>query len=179
MNSDEPNPYAVSDNKNVSLPLSDYPGDIEPTGTFLIVREQANLPNRCVFTNVPTTDHDIVETALKWNGSPFRLSDQQRTCNLRYSVSAEVRRQHTRINTMTALATGIVIIIVLATALSFDMGLTIWVAVIATAAESAFAMRIRRNQRGPLRIADYRDGRFWIQGLSTEFLLAFREELDL
>lgn len=173
---EQPNPYEWSPEAADGIPTG--PG-IEPTGTFLVITTAASLPPRCVFTNAPTNPEDRTTEALKWSGHSFRLSSGEvHECHLDYSVSPEIRTQQWVVKAyQSTMGLGITLVTVLLLIGAEMVGLTLGVGL-------AIVPAVLKLKGYPLEaprlfIADFKDGRFWIKGCDTRFLLTLRTDLDL
>jgi hypothetical protein len=173
---DSQNPYELLPDaelpkaENIPNPLQ----GIEPTGTFLVMPSGVTLPDRCVYTNEPTTSEDIVSETLTWGGKSFRPSLGVRRCEIRYSVSSRIRQQRKlRKRFLISL-----ILLCLALGLWLQSWLMGILLVLLVQGLDNFLSRGTRPSP-PLHITDFRDGRFWVNGCCIQFLLQYREELGL
>ncbi|MFK7817215.1 MAG: hypothetical protein AB8G99_00730 [Planctomycetaceae bacterium] len=175
---DSQNPYEVLPDAVLPTPEkppSTLPEALEPTGTFLVVTSGVTvLPQRCVYSNEPTADESLVQQTLKWSGRSFRPSLGVHRCEIQYYVSAKIRNaRKLRLR---------LLVLWIVPCLAFAVWLQSWLIFALTFLIPHIVekfMSVRTVPAPPLSIADYRDGRFWIHGCCTSFLLQLREELNL
>jgi hypothetical protein len=166
MTTGELNPYAP--------PTEAYHADRNSTsmyvdGKYLVVRSNVTLPPRCVFTNQPIQEHEYHSCSLV--GYPRRrFAWCSAKCAIRFGVHHSLSRREwwtlVVVHGLIFVGLGLVSILIrfddlwmLAT-FGLVMGHTIYV-----------------WRPGDLRIRDYKDGWFWIQGCSDSFLAQLENEV--
>lgn len=151
------NPYAAP-NIVREAPLPQV--DVFVDGNCLVVGRQANLPQRCIFTNEAVWPGDRIRRRLDW-APTFRLVLRHRHCYVSYYVNH--RHRHRQYLTRTLLG-------LLAMAVTWLLGIaSLWVLCLIPVAIVAVP-------RDGMRVAAYRDGRFWITGFGDAFLHSCAQE---
>jgi len=130
-------------------------------GNCIVVGSLAILPQRCIFTGEEVASDDRRRRRLDW-APTFRLVLRHRHCYVSYCVNRRHRYLQYRIRLLFALLAMAATWLVLGN--NF-----LWVLPVIPAVSVAIPM-------DSLRIATYRNGRFWIAGFSAEFLAACAAE---
>lgn len=164
------NPYAVQE---LGPQLSDDSvlKGIAVRGKQLLAAKRAELPHRCVFTNQSTRWLHRATEALVWSGraKAFRLTTK--TCRINFSVCQSIRYRMLQ----TTVAGGLIIagaVFLRFSSLSGAIALAIAVSMLTIGALLAW-----KANAPSLRIVDYEDGRFVIEGCCDEFLQELASEL--
>ena len=127
-------------------------------GQYLVVQNGTHLPQRCVLTNDPATADDRLTRVLDATQS-FKLVIRPQTCLLTYYRKSKPNRPFLR-------GFGGVLILMLVLVSSFFVG-NFAIALIPI----AFWYRdAGRQSLAPLRVANAKDGQFWISGCCKEFI---------
>lgn len=147
------NPYAPP---TVIEELEPERPEISVDGQYLVVRNGAVLPSRCVVTNKPTESAaDRFWRIFEWAPS-FRPVLRRGKCRVSYCVHRDRRYSHYRNRFIMSLALLLLAWLV--------FGNFVW----------WFAILIPINMFGtsvdPLRVKTVKDGYFWIEGCGEQFL---------
>ena len=142
---------------------------------YLVVRNGAHLPPRCVITNAPESDV-YREATFQYPNRFFQFAVSPRRCTVVWAVCEEIHRKHRhRANGKGLIMAGAVVMMFWPTIwLSNQIAGLIWVLLLF----SCFGFAIFywfKGVRGP-ELEKYRDGYFWIKGLNAEFLASLQEE---
>ncbi len=163
------NPYAVTDVDQFKATHQ-----IEVDGDCIVVHSPAELPARCIISNVPTpSNHARLRWNLTWKGKPFRLQLRRKYCDLTFSATRRVRLR-TNANGLADLLM-IPAFALLAIAYSDGISGLVLLGLIAILVGLFAWLRVVAVQ---LKVVDHRDGRFWIRGCSPEFLDQLSNEVN-
>jgi len=156
------NPYSPPETQD-SLPWQNT--DICVDGEYLVLRDGAVLPQRCVLTNQPVKPVDRRQRRFAWAPS-FRLAVRRHRCRVSYCVNSRYRQSQQLLRILGAVAWFVLVIFAyLVVTSSLLMS-----AIFAVAA----AWPLSRHE--PLRIKHAKDGHFWFTGCSSAFLSSCETE---
>ena len=122
-------------------------------GRCIVVNSGTQLPLRCVTTNVDCSHDDLRARLLSYAPS-FRLVVSRRRCRVFRCLSAARRKRHLFVRLL--LAIGILPL------LWFFCGMVIVAGILAT----TLFMALPPDR---LKVVNYRNGEFWIEGFSEDF----------
>ena len=163
---DSENPYAAPDSPGNGV-------EIDVAGSYLIVGRRARLPKRCVFTNQPTGWASWTRPSLRWTGSGGRVV--AKTCDLVHGTCWKLRLQIWQ-----QTIGGFLIILgamgLFVGAIGSNQESALWGGALLAA---GFAVAWWAGDPPKLKVTDYQEGRFWIEGCSAEFLEQLASDLGL
>lgn len=167
-------PQVASPSSKTSVePSVDYYVDLP----YLVVRQGAHLPPRCVVTDAAKP---LVyrQTTFQYPNRAFQFAVYRRTCTVVWAVCEEVHRQIRRRSIGKGMvAMGAVLTLFGGTVFAtHPIAGLIWIVLTLTcfAFGTVFWFRGRRRPD----VAMYRQGYFWIDGISPEFLARLQAEQD-
>ncbi len=137
------------------------PTELFVDGNCIVVGSQADLPQRCIFTDEAVSPTDRRRRRLDW-APTFRLVLRHRHCYLSYCVNRRRRHRQYRSRILLGLVAVGVIWVVLGNQF-------IWVLPIVPIVLASLPM-------DAVRVVAYRDGRFWVTGFSDAFLRSCAQE---
>ena len=161
------NPYAATEvDEWANLP------DIEVDGDCLIVRSQSVLPPRCIVTNEPVSDVPAVRRRLEWRGRTFQFVVSAKRCDLMVFVSRGNRYRLSLSKVVDLLVIGSIVafIVTLCSGVPPSFVVPGMIAILGLAGWLS-------HFRIDLKVVNHVKGRFWIKGISQEFLDQLRDEL--
>ncbi len=150
------NPYSPPETQD-SLPWQNT--DICVDGEYLVLRDGAVLPQRCVLTNQPVKPVDRRQCRFAWAPS-FRFAVRRHRCLVSYCVNSRYRQSQ-----QLPWILGVVawFVLVIFSGLAFFVGAAGWP-----------LWPLSRHE--PLRIKHAKDGHFWFTGCSSAFLSSCETE---
>jgi|GEM_PF-6283507 len=168
MTEQESNPYKAP---QVSV---EHTGHYYVEMPYLVIRNGARLPQRCVITNAPESDV-YREATFRYPNRLFQFAVSPRKCTVVWAVCEEIHRKHRHRTTSKGLiALGAILMMCGPSILTNQIAVLTWVLLLL----SCFGFAIFywfKGVRGP-ELEKYRDGYFWIKGLNQEFLASLQEE---
>ena len=172
MTTQEPNPYKAPQVQETSIKQT---GDYYVEMPYLVVRNGARLPLRCVITNAPESGL-YREAKFRYPNRFFQFAITNRTCKVQWAVSEEIHRKHRHRATGRGLITfGAVLLMFGPTvAVTVPIAGLIWFLFLFVSFGFASFFWFK-GVRGP-ELEKYRRGYFWIKGLGPEFLASLQEE---
>lgn len=135
-----------------------YQPSFRVDGQYLVVQNGTHLPQRCVLTNETATADDRLTRVFDATQS-FKLVIRPQTCLLTYYRKSKPNRPFLR-------CFGWLLILMLVLISSFFVG-NFAIALIPIV---LWYRDVGRQSLDPLRVANAKDGQFWISGCCKEFI---------
>lgn len=156
------NPYAAPD--DTPEPVD---GDLEflVQDDLLIAGQSVFLPDRCIFTNQPTPWRNRVTTRLSWYGRFGQIVIRTKRCRISFALC-----NASRISWRIQKGGGAILFLGVAVLLVTAVGTSLLPKAIAAILIGTGWFMKYRLQSPRLKIVRSENGRFWIAGLSREFL---------
>ena len=153
-------------------------------GRSLIITSGTVLPRRCVKTNVPVMEDDMIRKDLYWCNPLWILTifigvfvvliayyACRKKCIFTYGLAPEVRKKYRLILTIKAFAA-----IAFFLAFLFSTTTHSTTAIVTTLCLFFASLIALPFGNSPLTIKTWNDGRFWIKGCSPEFLASLASD---
>lgn len=169
----DPNPYESPAYEGDRI---QFTGPWHVDGRYLVIRSRTNLPSRCVLTNRPTTDENMIKHRLNW-APLFAFVSRRGRCTVHYALSRKIRKRHTFIRWLPSfLLIGFIILIVLLSLESHPLtrspGLGVLMFFVL-----GISIQFARGF-GPIEINKMRGDAVWLKGCCREYLEQCDREAD-
>ena len=152
----------------------------EADGKALVVVSGTSLPHRCVKSNLPVSDREMVRKELYWCNPLYLLLIFagvliaiivyylcRKKCTLIYGLHQSVRRKY-QIRLLVKVAVTIALFLAMLFSTTTNSGPLIASLIIAF----FVSLIVTALGNSPISIKNHVDGRFWIKGCSKEFLVS-------
>ena len=150
---------------------------IDVDGNRLVVASGTQLPRRCIKTNQPVTEKDLIRQILQWRGRFLQVVLTSKNCELEWFVASRIRwrTRFAMVLSWSAIIGGFLMFgAVIDSNPPSSLGPAISMLLFITGLVSSIVIQVRFG----LRVVDYQDGRFWIEGCCPEFLKSLRKDLE-
>jgi hypothetical protein len=161
----------------------DYPVRVE--GDTLVIPSGYVMPKRCIKTNRPVSERDMVLANVTWCPNPVGISGllgfpalvfayfvERELCTITYGLIPRLRYRNAFFILVKVLACFAFLALAIYLAV---LDSTHWIIEPLMFLFFVLSVAVLFMSKQPLYATDYRDGLFWIKGFSKEYL----EDLDL
>ena len=176
------NSNSSSNSDDTLVPVSDDYG-IRIDGDALVLPSGCTMPSKCVKTNQPVSESDMIFANLGWApksvglwallGTPFLIVAHfanRELCTITYGLNRRQRIKNVVYTIAKILSSAGLLAATIGLSIipSNDRFITplIWITFILFLASIVIIF----IGNSPLRVVEYRDGLFWVKGFSQEFL---------
>ncbi len=147
--------------------------EVKVCGRYLVVGQEAILPDRCVVDNLPADASLRRSVSFRWAPS-FRLALAYSRCRMSFAIGKACRRRQRRV---AAIGSVLGLLFTFLTLAFWQPVMPVWLGVVVNVV--LFVTLWMRCFESPLRLVHVSEGQFWIRGCGSDFLNQCAQEFGI